>query len=74
MRPFRQSACDYAYMSGTDSIPILVTRDRTTKAYAATAISKTGVDQDAVPFFVGFMSELGWRDISRSDGEYSLTA
>ena len=49
-------------------------RDRTSKAYAATTIFKTGVDQCAVHFFVGFMRELGWkRYISRSDGDCSLS-
>ena len=71
-------SCDYAYMSDSDSpdtIRILVIRNQTTKAYAATAICKTGVAQYAVQFFVGFMRELGWRRcISRSDGENSLVA
>ena len=58
-----------------DMKPILVSRDRTTKAYAAAAISKAGVDQYAVQFFVGFMRGLARRRrIFRSDGEYSLCA
>ena len=46
-------SCDYAYMSDNgslDTILILVVRACTTKAHAATAISKTGVDQYAVRF------------------------
>ena len=46
------------------AVPILLIRDRTTKAYAATGISKRGVDQYAVQFFVG--------SCVNSDGEYSL--
>ena len=45
----------------SDAISILLTRDRTTKANAATVISKTSVDQYALQFFVGFVRELGWR-------------
>ena len=50
-------SCDSAYMSdiGTlDTIPMLVIRDRTMKAYAATVFSWTGADQYAVQFFVVF--------------------
>ena len=58
-----------------DTMPILVIRDRSTKAYAATEISKTRVDQYAVQFLVGFTRELGWRRyISMSDDENSLVA
>ena len=64
-------SCYCVYMS-----PVLVVRDRTTKAYAARTVSKAGVDQCAMQFFVGFMREqLGWRrNISVSDGAYSLVA
>ena len=56
-------SCNYAFMSGDgspDTIPILVVRDCTTKAYAATAISKTGVDQYAHQFIVGLTREIEW--------------
>ena len=71
-------SCYYVYMSDNaspDTIPILVIRDRTTTPCAAAGISKTGVDQNAVQFFVGSMRELGWRRyICISGGEYSLVA
>ena len=44
-------SCDYAYRSDHDSLdamPIPVIRDCFLKAYASSAISKTGVDQYAV--------------------------
>ena len=50
--------CDDAYMSDNDSsdaIPMLVSRHRTTKAFVATDISKTGVDHYASQFIVWFM-------------------
>ena len=44
---------DYAYMAdegSSDTLPILVLRDRITKSYGATAVQRTGTDSYALQF------------------------
>ena len=69
---------DYGSMGDTEqeeTMPILVTKDRTTKGYAATAIPRKGVHLFNIKFFAGVVKELGWkRMVSKSDGEHSLVA
>ena len=68
---------DYCYMSQTDeeTMPIIVIRDRRTKAYAATTVKAKGNDEYAVKFFAGFLQQLGYqRFINKSDNERSLVA
>ena len=69
---------DYAYLTDegkSDTLPIIVLKDRVTKRYGASALPATGENPYSVQFFAGFVREMGWRRyMSRSDNERALIA
>ena len=66
---------DYAYMSQKEDevLPMLIARDRKTKAYAATMVDEKGNSTYTTSYWVGWLRSLGHRRVvMKSDNEPAL--
>ena len=58
-----------------DNLPILVLKDKQSKAFAASYVPAKGCEPFATKFFAAFVQRMGHREfINKSDGEHSLKA